>query len=149
MIAISATGHAFAALKSDGTVVAWGWLNDSTVPTGLSGVTKIYSSGGAFAALKNDGTVVAWGKYSNGGMAPYGLSGITQIYSNEYAFAALTADGSVVAWGEGIYGGSANWPDGYCSDLLYPKSLRSAQDRWNSCGLGGSIFRRTCTARFE
>ena len=55
--------NAFAALKEDGTVEAWGDsdFGGSGVPSGLSGVKAIYSSVSAFAALKDDGTVEAWG----------------------------------------------------------------------------------------
>ena len=63
VIAIAA-GYAHSlALKSDGTVVAWG-SNDygqSNVPAGLTGVTAIAGGYGHSLALKSDGTVVAWG----------------------------------------------------------------------------------------
>jgi len=69
---------AFAALKSDGSVVSWGDSSTGgTTPTGLSGVTQIFSTGYAFAALKSDGSVVSWGNSSYGGTAPTGLSGVT------------------------------------------------------------------------
>ena len=60
---IYSTGYAFAALKEDGTVAAWGdsSYGGSGVPEGLSGVKTIYSTDYAFAALKEDGTVAAWG----------------------------------------------------------------------------------------
>ena len=60
-------GNAFAALKEDGTVAAWGdsSYGGSGVPSGLSNVRAIYSTDGAFAALKEDGTVAAWGSSSN------------------------------------------------------------------------------------
>jgi hypothetical protein len=53
---------AFAALKADGSITAWGDSNKggSRAPAG-SGYTKIYSTGGAFAALKTDGSIAAWG----------------------------------------------------------------------------------------
>ncbi|MFL0706586.1 Calx-beta domain-containing protein, partial [Cylindrospermopsis raciborskii] len=58
--------YAFAALKSDGSVVTWGssnWGGDSSsVSSSLtSGVTQIFSAEFAFAALKSDGSVVTWG----------------------------------------------------------------------------------------
>jgi alpha-tubulin suppressor-like RCC1 family protein len=100
--------YAFAALKSDGTVIAWGdSFYGGIAPIGLSGVSQIYSGDGTFAALKTDGSVVAWGDYRYGGIAPTGLSDVNEIYSNAYAFAALNNDGSVVAWGDSSYGGTA------------------------------------------
>ncbi len=102
--------HAFAALKSDGTVACWG--NSSyggMAPSGLSGVTQIFSTSYGFAALKTDGTVVSWGKSSPDGAAmaaPPGLSGVSQIFSTNTAFAALKGDGSVVCWGDSSAGGT-------------------------------------------
>ena len=60
---IAAGGYHSLALKSDGTVVAWGYntYGQATVPANLSGVTAL--AGGSYhsLALKSDGTVVAWG----------------------------------------------------------------------------------------
>ncbi|MBA4457774.1 hypothetical protein FHK99_17525, partial [Cylindrospermopsis raciborskii CS-506_B] len=63
---------AFAALKSDGSVVTWGESSNggdsSSVSSSLtSGVTQIFSTLSAFAALKSDGSVVTWGDSSYGG----------------------------------------------------------------------------------
>ncbi|PNJ94138.1 hypothetical protein CEP15_13660, partial [Cylindrospermopsis raciborskii C07] len=63
---IFSTIYAFAALKSDGSVVTWGssdWGGDSSSVSSrlTSGVTQIFSNSRAFAALKSDGSVVTWG----------------------------------------------------------------------------------------
>jgi hypothetical protein len=99
--------RAFAALKRDGSIAAWGnrGYGGSGVPTG-TGYTKIYSTDRAFVALKTDGSMTAWGDSNYGGSrAPSGL-GYTKIYSNGYAFAAMKRDGSIAAWGNRGYGGS-------------------------------------------
>ena len=70
---IYAAEYAFAALKADGTVVAWGSSGGSyeyggdcsTVQTQLVDVRHIYSTRAAFAALKTDGSVVSWGSNRN------------------------------------------------------------------------------------
>ncbi|PNJ94198.1 hypothetical protein CEP14_11610, partial [Cylindrospermopsis raciborskii C04] len=107
---------AFAALKSDGSVVTWGSSSSggdsSSVSSRLtSGVTQIFS-GSAFAALKSDGSVVTWGSSSSGGdsssVSSRLTSGVTQIFSNDEAFAALKSDGSVVTWGSSSYGGDSS-----------------------------------------
>ena len=118
VVAVYSADTAFAALKNDGSVVAWGpdWGGGSapsSVTAANSGVVAMYSTIGAFAALKTDGSVVAWGSsdYSYGGTAPNSVtaanSGVAAVYSTQYAFAALKTDGSVVAWGDYYYGGSA------------------------------------------
>ena len=106
---VIANKHAFAALKEDGTVAAWGYSSSGgDAPAGLSDVKTIYSTYSAFAALKENGTVVAWGSSVNGGSGvPGGLSDVKAIYSNEYAFTALKEDGTVAAWGAPWGGGSA------------------------------------------
>eukprot|EP00606_Chrysophyceae_sp_TOSAG23-5_P001274 GSChrysophyteH2.ASY1.ANO1.1039.1 assembled CDS len=107
--------NAFAALKTDGSVVAWGNATyGGNAPSGLTNVQTIYSTGTAFAALNTDGSVVAWGAAGGasgatdyGGTAPSGLTNVQTIYSTESAFAALKTDGSVVAWGDSNSGGTA------------------------------------------
>ncbi|EPF22437.1 Calx-beta domain-containing protein [Microcystis aeruginosa] len=110
-------GLAFAALKSDGSVVPWGFStyggDSSSVSSRLtSGVTQIFSNSFAFAALKSDGSVVTWGDSRYGGdsssVSSSLASGITQIFSTGTAFAALKSDGSVVTWGDSRYGGNSS-----------------------------------------
>src|SRR5581483_4910746 len=110
VMAIAAAGPHALALKSDGTVVAWGWL--SYVPSGLSGV-KAIAAGGLFnLALKNDGTVVAWGDDSHGETdVPAGLSGVKLIAAGGRFAVALKNDGTMVAWGDNTYG-QTNIPAG-------------------------------------
>ncbi|MBA4451033.1 hypothetical protein FHK94_16935, partial [Cylindrospermopsis raciborskii CS-506_D] len=82
---------AFAALKSDGSVVTWGsstWGGDSSSVSSrlTSGVTQIFSNYYAFAALKSDGSVITWGYSISGGdsssVSSSLTSGVTQIFSN-------------------------------------------------------------------
>ncbi len=97
--------YAFAALKSDGSVVTWGDSryggDSSSVASQLtSGVTQIFSTGYAFAALKSNGSVVTWTwGFDSSSVASQLTSGVTQIFSTNNAFAALKSDGSVVTWG--------------------------------------------------
>jgi hypothetical protein len=74
--------YAFAALKTDGSITAWGrsGYGGSGAPSG-SGYTKIYSTSRAFAALKADGSIKAWGDPDFGGENATTEKGYTKIYS--------------------------------------------------------------------
>lgn len=93
------------ALKSDGTVYAWGYnaYGQTNVPPGLNHVVAIACGGYHDLALKADGTVVGWGASSQ---INYGQATNNPAATNVVAIAAglrhslaLRADGSVVAWG--------------------------------------------------
>ena len=100
-----ANRRAFAALKDDGSITAWGHSDwgGASAPSG-SGYTKIYSNARAFAALKADGSITAWSNPNYGGTGAPSGSGYTKIYSTKDAFAALKADGSIAVWG-----GAGTW----------------------------------------
>jgi hypothetical protein len=110
---------AFAALKSDGSVVTWGDSDIGGDSRGVasqlrSGVQQIFSSGHGFAALKSDGSVVTWGMSrwrigdDSSDFVSQLRSGVQQIFSASDAFAALKSDGSVVTWGESFRGGDSS-----------------------------------------
>jgi hypothetical protein len=50
---------AFAAIKSDGSVVVWGNSDFGGTVHNITHVKQIFSTGYAFVALKNDGLVVS------------------------------------------------------------------------------------------
>jgi alpha-tubulin suppressor-like RCC1 family protein len=143
--------EAFAALLTDGSVVAWGDDNGGGNPYSTSeyasppldpadlasGVVKVVASEDAFAALKLNGRVVAWGDDYSGGN-PYSIdedasppldpadlaSGVVEIVANDSAFAALKTDGSVVAWGADVDGGNPSSPSSD-AHAVAPASLAS------------------------
>lgn len=84
------------ALKSDGTVVAWGDNSYGQSRAGLSGVIAIAAGGNHSLVLRSDGTVVDsfWGQ-----TVPIGLSRVIAIAAGSDHGLALKSDGTVVAWG--------------------------------------------------
>ena len=131
------------ALRSDGTVMAWG-SNDrgqlgalgpadhSSEPIrvwGVSGATAIAAGGKTAYVLLADGTVWAWGSNADGKLGygrdvtaawePVRVSGLTDVVAiaadttNAYA---VKADGTVWAWGVGARGALGNGVDcGTCT----------------------------------
>ena len=101
----------FAALKENGSVVAWG-MDDyygrdwASVASDLqSGVAKIFSDDWTFVALKEDGSVVVWGLDTTLNTVPLSnlelLSGgvVDVVVSDMGGFVAIKDDGRIVVWG--------------------------------------------------
>lgn len=102
VIAIAAGTVNTFALKSGGTLVAWG-NNDygqTNVPPGLEDVTAVAAGAYHVVALTSRGKVVAWGlNNSRQTNVPLDLSGVTAISACNNHTLALKNDGTVVAWG--------------------------------------------------
>ena len=139
--------HAFAALKSDGSVITWGDSsnggNSSTVSSSLnSGVSQIFSTRFAFAALKDDGSVITWGSSTNGGnsssVSSSLSSGVSQLFSTRYAFAALKDDGSVITWGASSNGGNSSSVSSSLSSGV--SQLFSTDDAFAALKSNGSVI---------
>ena len=120
---IVASSGAFAALKSDGTVVTDGGIfsggcnsgsgihnSYSCKPDDLADVVDMFANQGSFAALRSNGSLVVWGDADQGGSAT-GVdlsSGVVEVVANDWAWAARKSDGTVVAWGYQTEGGNAS-----------------------------------------
>ncbi|CAE7199272.1 USP [Symbiodinium natans] len=114
-VAVAATSAAFAAIRANGTVVAWGCPKRggdcSAVQDQLQNVQRLQATDHAFAAILGDGSVVSWGEPSFGGNSSAiqrELHGVCQIQATETAFAAIREDGAVVTWGDAFCGGDCS-----------------------------------------
>ena len=98
---IYSTVGAFAALKTDGTLVTWGHSrcggDSDEVKHLLNNVTQVCASECAFAVIKDDGSALSWGQI---GMVPSALSsGVQSIERYGFCrFRAIKHDGSEVIW---------------------------------------------------
>ncbi len=105
--ALAAGSQHALALRTDGTVVAWGSssLGQTTVPAGLSGVVAVVARGNVSGAVASDGSVALWGDATYGQTTvPAGLSGVNGLAIGGDHALAVRADGTVVAWGNNSNG---------------------------------------------
>ncbi len=124
VIQISAGAGHNLALKSNGTVVAWG-LNDhgqTDVPADLPKVVSIATGHFHSLALTADGRVIGWGFNNHAQLnPPRDLSHVSAIAAQGWHSAALTADGRVVVWGFNNDGADRKRPQGI--DLFHQPRL--------------------------
>ncbi len=145
VVAIAGGGNHSLALKSDGTVWAWGYngygqLGDGTTtdrytPVQVQNISDVVAiAGGAdhSLALKSDGTVWVWGCNGYGQLgdgttidryAPVqvqNISDVVAIVGGSYHSLVVKTDGTVWAWG---YNDSGQLGDGTCTDRYTPAQV--------------------------
>ncbi len=109
-IGISSAQNHNLALRSDGSVLAWGGANSfgqSQVPSGLGPVSAVAAGGDGWladssmsVALKQDGSLATWGFNDDGKIVvPPGLDNVVAISAGRSHGLALQADGTVTEWG--------------------------------------------------
>jgi len=99
-VAIAAGDAHGLALRSDGTVIAWGQNNsgECSVP---AGTYRAIAAGADFSlAIRTNGSLAAWGRNADGVISnvPAG-SDFVAVEGGESFAVALRANGSIVAWG--------------------------------------------------
>jgi len=103
VLAIAAGRSHNVAVRSDGTVVAWGGDNSygqRTVPSGITNAVKAAAGEFHSLVLLSSGAVRAWGYTVDGNTTvPDAATDITAIAAGHRHSLALKADGTVIAWG--------------------------------------------------
>jgi alpha-tubulin suppressor-like RCC1 family protein len=130
IVAIAASGFHSLALKSDGTMLSWGYdffgqLGDGTAgpdsPTpsvvlGASNIVAIAAGLYHSLALKSDGTLLSWGNDDAGQLGDgtiggnnptpsvIGVSNVVAIATGHQHSLALKLDGTMLSWGQDFFG---------------------------------------------
>jgi alpha-tubulin suppressor-like RCC1 family protein len=105
---VAGGGNHSLALRTDGTVIAWGnnQSGQTNVPASVTNVVAIAAAAYHNLALRADGTVVAWGGGENYGETnpPSTATNVVAIAASGQFSVALRADGTIIAWGEYFQG---------------------------------------------
>ena len=145
-VVVSAQALHTLALRSNGTVVAWGYntlYGETNVPAGLTNVTAI-SAGYQFNLAVSNGFVVAWGDNSSGQCnVPAGLSNVVDVAAGTFHGVALLKNGTVVAWGDNFWG-QTNVPAGLFPGKLAPNLLFLGGKRRRIPGLQAVALAGVC-----
>jgi len=105
IVAVAAGWYHSVAVRSDGTIVAWGSGAATNTPNGIT--SAVGAAAGANHSLVQlaNGTLISWGDNSFGQThLPAEASNIIAIASGDYHNLALRSDGKVVAWGRNDQG---------------------------------------------
>ncbi len=98
------------ALKSDGTLAAWGYNANGQCDVPEGNFTAVAAGAMHSLALKSDGTLAAWG-YNANGQCDVPAGNYVAIAAGGTHSLALTSDGTVTAWGDNA-NGQCNVPAG-------------------------------------
>ncbi len=156
--AIAAGGSHTVALKSDGTLWAWGdndygqlgdgTTTDKATPTQIGSATNwsaIAAGSRHTVGLKSDGTLWTWGRNPYGQLgdgttvdkySPTQVGSATNwstVAAGRHHTASLTSDGTLWAWGRNDYG---QLGDGTTASKNTPTQIGSATN-WSAVAAGG------------
>lgn len=150
---LAANKTAYAAIKSDGTIVTWGNATNGgifDVPTTNGNYSSLvgFTQSSHLAALKNDGSVGIWGSMAS---VYYNTKVITKLVGNVNGFDGLAADATVVTWG--VYPNNLGANNNNMVDVLSFRNVSASlktdntlylwgNDTWGSNSTGSYNFYR-------
>lgn len=116
--------HRGLALRPDGTLFAWGKINDRleneyinyTPPAISEGAVDIAAGSYHSLALLRSGTIAPWGSVYNGSgyvtaTVPSGMTDVLDVSCGAYSSFAVRSNGTVSAWGKTTNNGGSSWVD--------------------------------------
>ena len=110
---VSSASATLSVVGVPGTGTGWGdnTYGQTTVPAGLTNVSRLAAGWYHSIALVDNGTVVGWGDNSYGEASPpAGLSDVIGIAASRNHSLAVKGDGTVVGWGSGVNGSAGPPP---------------------------------------
>ena len=113
-LAIAANGNHSLALRTDGSVIAWGnnAFGQTNVSPGATNVISIAAGSYHSLALRADGSIIGWGNNADGQVvAPASATNVVAIAGGANHSLALRMDGVVLNWGDNHFG-QTNQPAG-------------------------------------
>jgi hypothetical protein len=101
---VAAKQYHSVALRSNGTVIRWGWqvLDEPPIPAGLTCV-QVAAGGYADVGRLNDGSIIEWPDHGDVPPLPPGLRYV-DVAAGTFHFVAHRSDGSLVSWGQNQFG---------------------------------------------
>lgn len=168
IVAIVAGGTHSLALRSDGTVWAWGEngsgqlgigsTTDQAVPVQVAEIGDIVAIDAAASssfALREDGTLFAWGSNGSGRLGdgtstnrltpvPALLKRVVEVGAGDFHTNAITSDGQLWGWGSNTFGSNGTGSSGFSPRLVagITNAVQLSGNGWNGAAVlaNGSVF---------
>jgi alpha-tubulin suppressor-like RCC1 family protein len=97
-------------LRSNRSLMAWGWANTPSPPASATNIIGFAAGRWHSLGVRSDGSLLAWGANNSGQLNfPPGRSNSVAVAAGDYFSVGLDTDGTVFAWG-GNWAGQTNVP---------------------------------------
>ena len=130
---VSAGGWHTCGIKTDGTLVCWGYdeAGDTTPPSGT--FTQLSAGGWHTCGIETNGTLVCWGYNQNNQASPPPGTFI-QLSAGGYHTCAIKSDDTLACWGAGTTN-TGVWPEYGQSIAPSGSFTQVSAGQYHTCGL--------------